>query len=97
MNTVELTKASKYLLLSALAVLVCGLLKTTFGGACSDSGFYISAAAVSIGLLGCVALFARSLRIRTIEAWVQLACAIVAITFFSFAALLWTLLMCRGV
>lgn len=97
MDTFALTKASKYLLLLALAVLVCGLLRTTFGGACSESGFYISAGAVSIGILGCITLLARSLRIRTSEAWVQFACAIVAITFFGFVALLWTLLMCRGV
>lgn len=97
MDTLSLTKASKHLLLLALAVLVFGLLRTTFGGACSESGFYISAGAVGIGVLGCITLLARSLRIRTSEGWVQFACAIVVIAFFGFMALLWTLLMCRGV
>lgn len=97
MDTVALGKASKYLLLIALSVLVCGLLRTTFGGACSESGFDISASAVAIGVLACMALFARSLRLRTSEAWMQFACGIIAITFFGFAALLWILLMCRGV
>ena len=96
-DAIALGKASKHLLLLAFGVLVCGLLRTTFGGACSEAGFYISASAVGIGVLGCIALFARSLRIRTSEAWVQLACGIVAIVFFGFVALVWTLLMCRGV
>ncbi len=97
MDTVALGKASKYLLLLAFSVLVCGLLRTTFGGACSESGFYISATAAAIGVLACIALFARSLRLRTSEAWMQFGCGIIAIVFFGFVALLWTLLMCRGV
>jgi len=97
MDSVSLGKASKYFLLLALAVLTCGLLRTTFGGACSQSGFYISAAGLAIAVLGCVTLFARSLRLRTSEAWLQFGCSIIGIAFLGFIALLWTLLMCRGV
>ena len=50
MDSVLLGKASKYFLLLALAVLTCGLLRTTFGGACSQSGFYISAAGLAIAV-----------------------------------------------
>lgn len=97
MDTVLLGKASRYLLLLAFAVLICGLLRTTFGGACSSSGFYISATGVAVAILGCIPLFARSLRLRTSEAWLQFGCSVIAIAFFGFVALLWTLLMCRGV
>ena len=97
MDTVLLGKASSYLLLLGFAALVCGLLITTFGGPCNESGFYISAAAVGIGALGCAALFARSLRLRKNEAWLQFGCSIIAIAFFSFMSLVWTLGMCRGV
>ena len=97
MDTVLLGRASKYFLLLAFVVLVCGLLRTTFGGACSQSGFYMSATGVAIGILRCITLFARSIRLRTSEAWLQFGCSIIGIAFFGFVALLWTLLLCRGV
>ena len=97
MDTVLLGKASSYLLLLAFGTLVCGLLTTTFGGPCNESGFYLSAAALGIATLGCASLFARSLRLRTSEAWLQFGCSVIAIPFFGFVALAWTLGMCRGV
>lgn len=97
MGSLSLSRASKYMLLLGAAVLVCGLLRTTFGGACSESGFYISASAVAIGLLACIALLVRSLRLRSSEAWMQLACSVIAVALLGFVALWWTLMMCRGV
>lgn len=97
MDVKSLGTASGNLLLVALAVLAVGILRSTFGGPCSESGAYTSMAGVGIAALACVALLVRSIRLRSGEAWVQFGCSVVATIVFAFVASLWTVLMCRGV
>ncbi len=93
----SLGKLSGRLFVSAFAILVVGILKTTISAPCNDTGAWVSIAALLPAALGCVALLIVTLKERSAGNWMVWLAGVAGTGFAAMVAFWWTIMLCRAV